>query len=129
MLRHLKYMMLKHIYPHSLPPSSGHRIRLQPYSMHLSSGINATTFFQVHNGFQSTDPFPILKQRRASPKPKKVEGFSIYCHCHLPHKPEEPMIQFGLCKEWYHDICEIVQEECWNYKAMGSGFAVFVVNT
>ena len=71
------------------------------YATAICNGIDPTActfdqeemrphFFKCIMGSRVLTLFPILKQRRASPKPKKVEGISIYCHCRLPHKPEEP---------------------------------------
>ena len=54
---------------------------------------------------------------------KKAEGISIYCHCHLPYKPEEPMIQCGHFKEWYH--VRRLRKNAGILKP--SGFAVFAV--
>ena len=85
-------------------------IRSLAYATALCNGIDHTAcFFDLEEmwphflkcimGSRVLTPFPILKQQRSSPKPKKIEGVSIYCHCRLPYKPEEPMIQCGHCKE------------------------------
>ena len=70
----------------------------------------------LHNCFESDNPCPqpfpsSNRQKVPANLIKKTKVVPIFCHCRLPEKGN--MIECCQCSEWYHEICETVDQEVW----------------
>ena len=64
------------------------------------------------SGNPSPQPFPSSNRQKAPVNlVKKTMVVPVFCHCRLPE--EGNMIECCQCAEWYHEKCEIIDDEVW----------------